>query len=85
MVKLRVKLGMNPYEQEFTCSHCREQWDNTETRSKTIWLRLEVDGKLLDFPICPKCTAISRDNRYLYETMSVDATKTNHSHPIGLA
>lgn len=81
MISLRVKMGKNPYSQEFTCSKCRKEWDNDKTRKKSFFLRLEVDGMIIDFPICPKCF----EEGYLLEVGNIDISKHHTSHPIYVA
>ena len=80
-IYVRIKMGKNPYSQEFTCSKCRKEWDNDKTRKESFFLRLEVDGMIIDFPICPKCF----EEGYLLEVGNIDISKHHTSHPIYVA
>ena len=84
--RVRVKFGLNPYDQEFTCSCCRKKFLRYEAiikdgtpDNKSLFLRLEVNGEVMDFPICNDCSP-----KGLFETRTV-IIKDNPSHPIGFA
>lgn len=80
-IKLRVKFGFNPYSMPFRCAKCGKEWDNYYHIHKGLFLRIEVNGKIIDFPICPKCS----EEKNLLETRTIDTTQDNPSHPIFLA
>ena len=75
MTALRVKVGRNPYANRLTCAYCR-----TEYERGGLWLRLELDGRVVDTPLCGACL----DAGHLYEAM-VNFAEHNPSHPLRLA
>lgn len=77
---IRIKFGLNIYTQDFTCSHCRKRF-RSEKNDKSLFLRFEINNKILDFPICSNCV----ENNELFETMYVNQNEDNPSHPIGVA
>lgn len=74
-LNLRVKFGFNPYAQSFNCSFCGNPFEN-KPENKGLFLRLEVNTKVIDFPLCPACAGLG-----LFETQKVEI-KDNSSHPI---
>lgn len=71
---IRVKVGKNPYTQEYKCSCCRNLFN-----SGGLWLRIQSGDKVIDMPICQECL----DNGF-YEGV-IDPTKNSKSHPLGVA
>jgi hypothetical protein len=49
-MKIRVKFGKNPYNNRFTCGHCRKPFERGG-----FFLRLEHGGQVVDIPVCPRC------------------------------
>ena len=76
----RIKFGLNPYSQEFWCAHCNQKFLNAP-EDHNIFVELEIDGKIVQFPICPKCMQLNA----LFETQWLDLSKNDASHPIGIA
>jgi hypothetical protein len=84
-LKIRIKFGINPFSQRFICSYCRKEFEKLKLPdgyipdSKSLFLKLEVNGEIMDFPICYDCSP-----KGLFETKTV-IIKNNASHQIGLA
>lgn len=74
-MKIRVKLGKNPYGNRFYCSHCGSSFE-----SGGFILRIEHTGKLVDIPICSECF----EKGDLLEGM-IDLDRHHAAHPIGWA
>ena len=74
-MKIRVKFGMNPYGNDFTCAACRRSFN-----TGGFFLRLEHDGNVVDIPVCSGCY----EKGDLFEGM-IDLSRHHASHPIGAA
>lgn len=74
-MRIRVKFGMNPYSNNFTCSSCGDSFN-----SGGFILRLEHAGKIVDIPVCAGCYKTG----VLFEGM-IDLSEHHTSHPIGRA
>jgi len=71
-MKIRVKFGMNPYSNNFTCASCGKSFN-----SGGFILRLEHAGTVVDIPVCAGCF----DAGDLFESM-VDLSRHLACHPI---
>ena len=74
-MKIRVKFGMNPYDNIFICGRCREPFERGG-----FFIRFEHDGHVVDIPVCARCCAAGD----LFEGL-IDLSAHSASHPIGLA
>jgi hypothetical protein len=71
-MRIRVKLGKNPYSNRFTCSFCRREFE-----AGGFFLRVEYRGNIVDVPICPTCF----DSGTTFEGL-LDLTRHHLAHPI---
>ncbi len=74
-MRIRVKFGKNLYSNQFTCSFCRQEFDDGG-----FFLRVEHEGAMVDVPICPTCF----DSGATFEGL-VDLSAHDAAHPIGRA
>ena len=74
-MRIRVKFGMNPYSNRFTCSFCRQEFE-----VGGFFLRIEHAGNIVDVQICPACFETGDS----YEGF-LDLTRHHAAHPIGRA
>ena len=74
-MKIRVKLGKNPYSNNFTCSFCGRSFD-----SGGFYMRLEHGGNVVDIPVCQGCY----EKGDLFEG-TVDLSRHHAAHPVQLA
>lgn len=54
LVWFRLKFGVNPYGQTFTCSVCHDTSKN-DPREESLFARVEINGEIMDFSLCPAC------------------------------
>jgi hypothetical protein len=71
-----VKVGLSPYTDRQICAHCRGEFEKGG-----LWLRLELDGTVVDMPLCARCLAAGT----LYETVVSFEDHHRSSHPVSLA
>jgi hypothetical protein len=74
-MKIRVKFGLNPYDNSFICGRCREPFERGG-----LFVRLEHGGNVVDIPVCSRCV----ESGGLFEGV-IDLSAHSASHPIGLA
>ena len=79
-MKIRVKVGLNMYNQRFTCSCCSKTFEGgTMGPAPSLYLRLFAEGDVV-IAICPSCV----ERIGLFEG-EIDLDVDNPSHLIGVA